>query len=370
MAGPRKPRKRTARAGAGRKPGPVLGNDPFERGAAPRAAAARPAPAAPSPGDQVASRVQRLEERVENALDGAEQRLEETLRRAGADYGKELRELFARLGPALLARLQALSRLSGLVEGPGPLDPWGMDERLLAGAEPLLDFLLDSWWRVGLRDADRLPAGGAVIVANHAGALPWDALVLRAALRRDPIRREIRPLLDARALRQAAVGKVAPRLGAVAATPENALALLAQGRLVAVFPEGSLAGEKPWGDRYRLQHFGRGGFAKVALHAAVPIVPCAIVGSEEASPAAARTGWLAERLRLPLLAMAPRLPLGPLAFLPLPARWTIRFGDPVQTRGRGVPDDPAAVAALAEEARSALQRMLDEDVGARRSVFL
>jgi 1-acyl-sn-glycerol-3-phosphate acyltransferase len=166
------------------------------------------------------------------------------------------------------------------------------------------------------------------------------------------------------------VAKVAPRLGAVAATPENAQALLAQGRLVAVFPEGSLAGEKPWGDRYRLQHFGRGGFAKVALRAGTPIVPCAIVGSEEATPPASRSGWLAERLRLPLLAMAPRIPLGPLAFLPLPSRWTIRFGDPVATAGRGVPTDAAAVAALAEEARSALQRMLDEDVAARRSVFI
>ncbi len=346
----------------------MLGNDPFERGAAPRATAARPAPAPPA--ERVVSSVHRLEERVERALDDAEQRLENALERAGAGYGTELRELLARLGPALLSRLQGLSKLSGLVEGPGPLDPWGMDERLLAGAEPLLDFLVDSWWRVAVRDADRLPGGAALVVANHGGALPWDALVLRAALRREPLRREIRPLLDARALRQPAVGKVAPRLGAVAASPENALALLARGSLVAVFPEGSLAGEKPWGDRYRLQQFGRGGFAKVALRAGVPVVPCAIVGSEEATPPASRPGWIAERFRLPLLAMAPRLPLGPLAFVPLPSRWTIRFGDPLQAAGRGGPGDPAAVAALAEAARSALQRMLDEDVAARRSVFL
>ncbi len=370
MAGARKPRRRPAGAAARKRSRPALGNDPFERGAPPRAPPVAPAsPPEPSARD-VASRVHRLEERVERALDGAEQRLEKALRSAGQGYGDELRELLARLGPALMARLQVISRLSGLLEGPGPLDPWGMDERFVAGAEPLLDFLLDSWWRVGVRDADRLPAGGAVVVANHGGALPWDALVLRAALRRDPVRREIRPLLDARALRQPLVGKVAPRLGAVPATPENAAALLGQGRLVAVFPEGSLASEKPWGDRYRLQHFGRGGFAKVALRAAVPIVPCAIVGSEEVTPPASRLGWLAERLRLPLLAMAPRLPLGPLALLPLPSRWTLRFGDPVETGGRGSPADAAAVAALAEEARGALQRMLDEEVSARRSAFL
>jgi len=165
---------------------------------------------------------------------------------------------------------------------------------------------------------------------------------------------------------------VARRLGAVPATPDNALALLGAGALVGVFPEGSRGGEKPWGERYRVQRFGRGGFAKIALLAGAPLVPCAIVGGEEATPPVSRAGWLAEFLGLPFLSLAPALPLGPLGGLPLPSRWSIRFGDPVETRSLG-PDasrDPAAVAALTEKVREAVQEMLDEDVAARTSVFL
>jgi hypothetical protein len=103
-----------------------------------------------------------------------------------------------------------------------------------------------------------------------------------------------------------------------------------------------------------------------------PIVPCAIVGSEEASAAVSRAGWLAERLGIPTLLDHPALRLAPAAFLPLPSRWTLRFGAPVPV-GEHPPEaagDPAIVNALAERVRSALQAMLDEDVATRTSVYL
>ncbi len=89
---------------------------------------------------------------------------------------------------------------------------------------------------------------------------------------------------------------------------------------------------------------------KVALRAGAPIVPCAIVGSEEASAGISRTGWLAERLGIPLLAANSALRLAPAAVLPLPSRWTLRFGDPIEVAGLGreAADDPAVVNALAE----------------------
>ncbi len=111
---------------------------------------------------------------------------------------------------------------------------------------------------------------------------------------------------------------------------------------------------------------------KVALRARAPIVPCAIVGSEEASAGISRTGWLAERLGVPLLAANPALALAPAALLPLPSRWSLRFGDPVDVSALGpeAAEDPATVNELAERVRSAVQAMLDEDVAARTSVFL
>ena len=360
--GARRPRRA---AGQKRPSRPVLGNDPFERGAAPRA------PPPPPPQRATPARLDQLEARVEEALSDAEERLERILSRGGAGrYAAELREALARLWPTLRERLRPLASLAGALASPGPLDPWGMDRRLADRAAPILDFLYQSWWRVEARGLEALPGGPAMLVANRGGALPWDALVLRLALQRAG--RDLRPLLDDAGLDLPLFGAAVQRLGAVRATPEAAGRLLGAGLLVGVFPEGTRGGKKPWSERYRLQRFGRGGFAKVALRAGVPIVPCAVVGGEEATPPAARPGWLGEFLGLPFLAMAPGLPLGPLGLLPLPSRWAVRCGEPTETRSLGPEkaDDPAAVAALAEGTRAAVQRLLDEELASRKSVFL
>jgi 1-acyl-sn-glycerol-3-phosphate acyltransferase len=249
-----------------------------------------------------------------------------------------------------------------------------MDARFAERLAPLVEFFYSTWWRVQVRGIDAVPGTGpAVIVANHAGLVPWDAFVLRHALLRDhPAHRGLRPLLDDRECALPVVGPAAIRAGAVRAEPEAAGRILAAGDLLGVFPEGSGGAHKPWRDRYTLVHFGRGGFVKVAVRAGAPIVPCAIVGSEEASAGISRTGWLAERLGVPLLAGNPALRLASAGMLPLPSRWTLRFGEAVDTAklGREAADDPATVNRLAEQVRGAIQAMLDEDVAARTSVFL
>jgi len=209
-------------------------------------------------------------------------------------------------------------------------------------------------------------------VANRGGAVPWDALVLRHALRRDhPARRDLRPLLDDAACAIPVFGAAAIRLGAARATPENADRILDAGGLVGVFPEGS-GGPRPWADRYRIQRFGRGGFTKIALRHGAPVVPCAIVGSEEAAPPVSRSGWLADRLFPSVTGLAALLRLAPAALAPLPSRWSLRFGESIQTAGYGpaAAEDPAAVSEITQRARDAIQAMLDEDVAARASVFL
>jgi 1-acyl-sn-glycerol-3-phosphate acyltransferase len=322
----------------------------------------------------VAARAEEVERKVEAALAGIEERLQDLAARAGlGTTRRELGEALGRLLPLLRDRLVAFGDLLRVLEPAGRLDPFGLDSRLDERAQPLLDFLYASWWRVEARAVERVPASGpAVVVANHGGPVPWDALVLRHALRRDhPAHRALRPLLDDHECDLPVFGALAVRLGAVRANPEAADRILREGGLIGVFPEGSGVAAKPWRERYRIQRFGRGGFAKVALRTGAPIVPCAIVGSEEASPPIARTGWIADRLGLPSVGAANLLRLGPTGLLPLPSRWTVRFGDPVEADGgRGAADDPRRVNALTERVRSTIQEMLDEDVSARRSVFL
>jgi 1-acyl-sn-glycerol-3-phosphate acyltransferase len=260
-----------------------------------------------------------------------------------------------------------------LVEPPERLDPWGQDPRFAERAEPLLDLLYAAWWRVEVRAVSEVPATGPVIVvANRGGLVPWDALMLRHALRRDhPAHRELRPLLDDRDCALPVFGSAAIRLGAVRASPEAAEGILRGAGAIAVFPEGSAGARKTWRDRYRLQRFGRGGFVKIALRTGATIVPCAIVGSEEATPPPARSGWLADRLGIPALSGS-SLRVAPAAVLPLPTRWSLRFGAPIPLDGLRpeAAEDPPTVNLLTDRVRATLQAMLDESVAARGSVFL
>jgi 1-acyl-sn-glycerol-3-phosphate acyltransferase len=361
----------------------ALGNDPFERGAALRDVPRTPTVTPTEPvtahvahvASAAAERLNRAERQLDSALGGLEGRLEDLAARAGfGSVEGELREVLSRLVPALKHRLGTLGDLVRLLEAPQRLDAYGMDPRFAERLGPVIEFFYSTWWRVHVRNIEAVPSSGPVLIAaNHAGVVPWDALVLRHALRRDhPAHRELRPLLDDRECALPVFGSAAVRAGAVRASVESAEHLLAGGAAVGVFPEGSAGARKPWRDRYSLLRFGRGGFVKVALRARAPIVPCAIVGSEEASAGISRTGWLAERLGVPLLAANTALRLAPAALLPLPSRWTLRFGVPVDVteHGREAADDPSVVNALAERVRAEVQAMLDEDVAARSSVFL
>src|SRR5262249_39122896 len=127
---------------------------------------------------------------------------------------------------------------------------------------------------------------------------------------------------------------LARKSGHVPASQEQAERLLRSGELVGVFPEGFKGIGKPFADRYRLQRFGRGGFARVAMRTGVPIIPCAIVGAEEIYPMVANLPEVAARLKLPYFPVTPLFPLfGLLGVIPLPSKWIIEFGDPVPTDG-------------------------------------
>jgi 1-acyl-sn-glycerol-3-phosphate acyltransferase len=244
------------------------------------------------------------------------------------------------------------------------VDPYGRDPVLATRLSPVLDFLYDRYFRVEVEGAEHLPTrGGAILVANHAGTMPYDGLVLMRAVQRS-CRRELRPLLEDAVFHFPYLGVLLNRLGAVRACPENAERLLADGVLISVFPEGEQGLSKLYKDRYKLQRFGRGGFVKLALRAGVPVIPVAIRGSEEATPTLARITWLGRSLGRSYLPITPTFPLlGPAGLLPLPSKWTIRFGAPVDLAADHGPDaanDRLEVAILADRIRSQVQTMLDD----------
>lgn len=169
----------------------------------------------------------------------------------------------------------------------GAVDDFGFDPDLVDGALlPLLRPLYEKYFRVEAEGLEHVPDdGGALVVANHSGTLPVDALMLQVALReKHPARRAVRMLAADLAFDFPVLRDLTRKLGHVRACPENALRLLSDGELVGVMPEGYKGLGKPYEERYRLQRFGRGGFAAVALRTGRPIVPCSIVGAEEIYP--------------------------------------------------------------------------------------
>jgi 1-acyl-sn-glycerol-3-phosphate acyltransferase len=187
-----------------------------------------------------------------------------------------------------------------------------------------------------------------------------------------PAQRRLR-LLGADLVFQAPfVGALARKMGTTLACNEDAERLLSAGELVGVFPEGFKGIGKPFSERYTLQRFGRGGFVSAALRTGVPIVPCAIVGAEEIYPMIGNVKTAARLLGLPYFPITPTFPLlGPLGAVPLPSKWFIAFGDPIETESYGpaAADDPMVVFNLTDQVRETIQHSLYRLLLQRRSVF-
>jgi 1-acyl-sn-glycerol-3-phosphate acyltransferase len=264
-------------------------------------------------------------------------------------------------------------RLTGAYE----IDEFGFDEDLTTQVlMPLLRPMHRHYWRVASHGIEHVPEqGGALLVANHAGTLPADALITRLDVF-DLTGRHARELGADLVFRTPFVGELARKTGATLASGDDADRLLSSGELVAVWPEGFKGLGKPWKDRYKLQRFGRGGFVATASRSQVPIIPTAIVGSEEIYPMLFDLRIVARLLGFPYFPVVPQmfaLPvLGPFALLPLPSKWIIEYGDPIDTASFGseLAEDPMALFDLTDQVRERIQRMLHSNLMGRRSVFL
>ncbi|MGE5182172.1 MAG: 1-acyl-sn-glycerol-3-phosphate acyltransferase [Acidobacteriota bacterium] len=243
-------------------------------------------------------------------------------------------------------------------------DVFGLHPPALATAMALGAPIYERYFRVDSRGAERIPSAGPVIVvANHGGVLPVDAFMLCTdILRHTEPPRIPRALVEHFVPRLPLVSTFFARIGAVSGTRANARHLLEQGELVVVWPEGVSGMAKPFSERYRIQHWSVG-FAELAIRHRAVVVPAAVVGAEESWP-------LVRKLGVKLFG-APYLPI-PLAPVPLPAHYHIRYGTPiVLDRGRlpADADDPAIVAAAASEVRAAVEQLLGDALVARRGIF-
>jgi 1-acyl-sn-glycerol-3-phosphate acyltransferase len=253
---------------------------------------------------------------------------------------------------------------------PQDLPDAGHDLTFLERAAPVLEFLYTRYFRVRLLGLEHVPSDGpALLVANHSGGIPYDGAMLLYGIYRDhPDHRRVRPLVANFAFHAGWMAHVIARVGGVRASTDTALPLLESGNLVAVFPEGLKGVGKLYRERYRLTRFGRGGFARLARQAAVPMLPVAIVGAEEIHPVIGKLTTLAGPLGLPYIPITPTFPwLGPLGLLPVPTKWTIQIGPAIAPPAAST--DGQSTPAAAEAVRSAIDSMIADLLAQRRSIL-
>ncbi|HEX5345571.1 MAG TPA: lysophospholipid acyltransferase family protein [Pseudonocardiaceae bacterium] len=273
--------------------------------------------------------------------------------------------------------------LAGLLEfarrrcsGDYGVDEFGFDPDLTDHVLlPLLRPLYRTWFRVETIGIHHVPAdGGALVVANHSGTLPLDAVMTVIAVRDEhPAGRHLRMLGADLVFRTPLLGSLARKSGQTLACAPDAERLLDSGELVGVWPEGCKGLGKRYRDRYKLRRFGRGGFVAAALRTRTTIIPCSIVGAEEIYPMIGDITPLARLLRTPYFPVTPLFPLlGPLGMVPLPSKWYIEFGEPVRTDGYqpGSADDATLVFNLTDQIRETIQHTLHRLLVQRRNPFL
>ncbi|MHB8219252.1 MAG: lysophospholipid acyltransferase family protein [Acidimicrobiales bacterium] len=254
------------------------------------------------------------------------------------------------------------------------VDEWGRSEHLRAILRQIYDPVYSRWFRAEWEGLDKIPTdGGALLVANHAGAIPSDAPVIMHGIEKE-LGRPVYGLADYFFRTVPVVGTLWSRAGGVPANPDNAYRLLHdQQQLAVVFPEGTKGPSKSFTDRYQLRRFGRGGFVEIAMRAGVPIIPIAVVGSEESMPVVLRLPSLAKLLGVPYFPITANfLMLGPLgAVVPFPAKFRLRVLDPVTFDVR--PDQEryskSRVMDEVENIRTLIQETLFDMLRDRRSVW-
>jgi 1-acyl-sn-glycerol-3-phosphate acyltransferase len=255
------------------------------------------------------------------------------------------------------------------------VDDFGFDPEWTESLLTVFKALYRDYWRVETTGVEHVPpTGRALLVANHAGVLPWDGTMIKTAVFAEhPQPRHVRALVASQFMGMPALSWFLRRTGQAVGHPDDTRRLLERDELVLVFPEGTRGTGKGFKDRYRLRRFGRGGFVATAIRAQAPIVPISVVGSEEIYPMIADLRPVARLLGLPYFPVTPFWPLlGPIGMIPLPSKWRIQFHAPIEVAHLApqAAEDQHLVMAMADDVRDVIQRGIYDNLKLRRGVFL
>lgn len=286
-------------------------------------------------------------------------------RPAGGLLRRVVSELSLRtLGPDFGERIEALKRDTNEFG----VDAFGIDPEVIRTVGLVAAWLYRCYFRVEARGLERVPPGRVLLVSNHSGQIPLDgAMIAMAALLDGEEPRVVRTMVERWSPTIPFVSILFSRTGQVVGMPENARRLLEAGHGILVFPEGSAGCNKPYSKAYQLQAFGLG-FMRLALETQTPIVPVAVVGAEEQYPAIHDFKGIARLVGAPALPVTPFMLLPVIGLLPLPVKYRITFGEPMEFDG-DPDDDDAEIDDKVQVVRSTIQRMINRGLKDRERLF-
>ena len=245
-------------------------------------------------------------------------------------------------------------------------DPFGLSRDSIKSALSVARWLYRYYFRAQAFGIENVPSSGRVVlVSNHSGQLPFDALVIGCACFLEPPQpRLVRAMVEFFVPSVPFASYLFARWGQITGTPENCRRLLAADEAVLVFPEGARGISKPFSKRYQLAEFGKG-FLRLALESGAPIVPVAVIGAEEQAPAV-NLKTLARLLRTPAFPVVPYPPF--VAAVPLPVKYRVYFGEPMHFTG-DPDDDDELLDDKVKMVRNRIQSMIHVGLREREHVF-
>jgi 1-acyl-sn-glycerol-3-phosphate acyltransferase len=295
--------------------------------------------------------------------------------RTSLRFRDEEEEVIGKTAAGLPVRRGNLRDYLPAVETDRQVNDWGRSERVEGFFDrTIVDFFYNYWFRADVEGVENVPSsGGALLVSNHSGALPPDATMIGKAIKEEhPRPRPLNITVEHFFKGYPGFSMLIPKIGAVAAHPANVQRLLYdEQQLVLVFPEGRKGTEKLYKDRYKLRRFGRGGFVEAAMRAQAPIVPVCVVGAEESAPIFAHVNVLQKLTGLIYFPLTPTFPwLGPFGMLGyLPAKFKLRFLEPMYFNEDRMWEDKALVQTVAHEIRARIQENVLDMLKTRKSVW-
>jgi 1-acyl-sn-glycerol-3-phosphate acyltransferase len=270
-----------------------------------------------------------------------------------------------RVDPEIEARLARVP----MVRNEFGYDPFGFDPETFKYAAIPARWIYKNYFRVEAHGVERVPEGRVLLVSNHAGQIPVDGAMVAISLflEAEPPR-IARSMVEKWVPTLPFVSVFFSRCGQVVGTPENCRWLLEHDQAILVFPEGVKGVSKTFDKRYRLQEFGLG-FMRLALESRAPIVPVAVIGSEEQAPALYNFTRLAKVIGTPSFPVTPTFPfLLPVGALPYPVKYRIYFGEPMRFEG-DPSDEDAVIGQQVKRVKYTLQEMIDGALKRRQHVF-